>query len=94
MSTQSYTPNHQATSQQGSGPSWFRIWAVVVGTAVAVTFIVLAVGLWHGHSSTAPATNGTPSSTSVPAHPTAPVVPPAHPTAPVTPAHGAGGSGN
>ena len=25
MSTQSYTPNHQATSQQGSGPSWFRV---------------------------------------------------------------------
>ena len=94
MSTQSYTPDHQATSRRGSGPSWFRIWAVVVGTAVAVTFIVLAVGLWHGRSSTAPATNGTPSSTSVPARPTTPVVPPAHPTAPVTPAHGAGGSGN
>ena len=92
MSTQSYTPNHQATSQQGSGPSWFRIWAVVVGTAVAVTFIVLAVGLWHGPSSTAPATNGTPSSTSVPARPTTPVTPPAQPTAP--PTHAAGGSGN
>ena len=92
MSTQSYTPNHQATSQQGSGPSWFRIWAVVVGTAVAVTFIVLAVGLWHGHSSTAPATNGTPSSTSVPARPTTPVTPPAQPTAP--PTHAAGGSSN
>ena len=72
MSTQSYTPNHQATSQPGSGPSWFRIWVVVVGTAVAVTVIALAVGLWHGHSSTAPATNGTPPSTSVPARPTAP----------------------
>jgi hypothetical protein len=94
MSTQSYTPNHQAASQQGSGPSWFRIWAVVVGTAVAVTFIVLAVGLWHGHSGTAPATNGTPSSTSVPARPSTPVVPPAQPTAPVTPAHAAGGSSN
>ena len=85
MSTQSYTPNHQATSQPGSGPSWFRIWVVVVGTAVAVTFIALAVGLWHGHSSTAPATNGTPPSTSVPARPTTPVTPPAQPTAPVTP---------
>ena len=94
MSTQSYTPNHQATSQQGSGPSWFRIWAVVVGTAVAVAFIALAVGLWHGHSSTAPATNGTPPSTSVPARPTTPVTPPAQPTAPVTPTHAAGGSSN
>ena len=29
MSTQSYTPNHQATSRPGNGPSWFRIWVVV-----------------------------------------------------------------
>ena len=94
MSTQSYTPNHQATTQQGDSPSWFRIWAVVVGTAVAVALIALAVSLSHGHARTVPATNGTPSSTSVPARPTTPVVPPAHPTAPVTPTHAAGGSTN
>jgi hypothetical protein len=88
MSTQSYTPNHQATNQQGNGSSWFRIWIVTVGTAVAVVFIALAVSLWHGHSGTAPASNGT--STSVPARPTTPVMP----TAPVTPTHAADGASN
>jgi hypothetical protein len=44
MSTQSYAPDRQATSQQatgrpatsqqGTGPSWFQIWAMVIGTAV------------------------------------------------------------
>jgi hypothetical protein len=87
MSTQYYTPNQQfasqqPTSQQPGGPSWFRIWAVIVGSAVAVVFIALAVTVWHGHSSSAPASHGTSPSTVVPAHPTAPVVPPAQPTAP------------
>jgi hypothetical protein len=86
MSTQSYTPNQQAPHQQaphqqGGGPSWFRIWAVVVGTAVAVALVALAVALTHSHSSQAPATNGTPTSTSVPAQPTTPASP-AHPVQP------------
>ena len=86
MSTQSYTPNQQAPNQQaprqqGGGPSWFRIWAVVVGTAVAVALVALAVALTHSHSSQAPATNGTPTSTSVPAQPTTPASP-AHPVQP------------
>ena len=78
---------HQAPSQQPSGPSWSRIWAVVLGTALAAVVVVLGVALWHGHSSTAPAT-GPSTSTSVPAHPGIPVTPvvPAHPTTPVTPA--------
>lgn len=43
MSTQFYTEDRQDTGQQdtgqqdtrqhGSGPSWFRIWSVVIGTA-------------------------------------------------------------
>ncbi len=96
MSTQSYTPNQQAPYQQdprqqdphqrGGGPSWFRVWAVVVGTAIAVALVALAVAVTHSHSSQAPATNGTPTSTSVPAQPTTPVSP-AHPTTPVSPAH-------
>ncbi len=86
MSTQSYTPNQQAPHQQaprqqGGGPAWFRIWAVIIGTAVAVALAALAVTMSHSHSSQAPATNGTPTSTSVPAQPTTPVSP-AHPVAP------------
>lgn len=80
MSTQFYTPtqqapHQQAPRQQGGGPSWFRIWSVVIGTAVAVALVALAATLSHSHSSQAPATNSTPTSTSVPAQPATPVSP-------------------
>ncbi|MGH3160781.1 MAG: hypothetical protein ACRDPF_13915 [Streptosporangiaceae bacterium] len=104
MSTQSYAPDRQATSEpitsqltnsqpatsrKGTGPSWFQIWAVVIGTAVLAGLVVLAVNLWHGQSSATPATTSTPTSTSAPAQPAAnPAVPtgpnvnPAVPTGP------------
>ena len=89
MSTQSYAPDRQATSQKGTGPSWFQVWAAVIGTAVLAGLVVLAVGLWHGQPSATPATTSTPTSTSAPAQPSAnPAVPsrpnvnPAVPTAP------------
>ena len=99
MSTQSYAPDRQATSepittqsdtsQKATGPSWFQIWAVVIGTAVLAGLVVLAVGLWHGQPSATPATTSTPTSTSAPAQPAAnPAVPsrpnvnPAVPTGP------------
>ena len=62
MSTQLYSEDQQATGQQatgqhatgqqtprpGGGRTWLRIWGVVVGTAVAVAVIALAVaGLSH-----------------------------------------------
>ena len=92
MSTQFYTQDRQATSQQvtgrqatrqpGGGPSWFRIWSMVIGTAVAVALVVLtAATLSHSHSSQAPASGGTPTSTSAPAQPTTPVTP-VHPVQP------------
>ena len=81
MSTQTYSPNQQTPCQQGGGPSRFRIWAVVIGTAVAAALVALAVTVWHTHSSPAPATGGTPTSTSVPAHPATPSSP-AHPVQP------------
>ena len=104
MSTPSYTTNQQtpyqqapdqqapyqqAPRQQGGGPSWFRIWAVVIGTTVAVALVALAVTLSHSHSSQAPAANGTPTSTSVPAQPASPVSParPVQPTTPASPVH-------
>jgi hypothetical protein len=75
------SPYQPAPYQQNSAPSWFRICAVVIGTAVAAALVFLAVTLWHTHSSTAPATTHPSTSTSVPAHPTTPV----KPTSPVTP---------
>ena len=92
MSTQLYSEDQHVTGQQpprqqGGGRTWFRIWAVVIGTAMAGALIALAAaGLSHSHSSQAPA--GTPASTSVPAQPTTrPPTSPAQPTTPVTPVH-------
>jgi hypothetical protein len=86
MSTQSYAPDRQATSQpttsqKATGPSWFQIWAVVIGTAVLAGLVVLAVGLWHGQPSATPATTGTPTSTSAPAQPSANPAVPSRPNA-------------
>jgi hypothetical protein len=83
-------PYQRATYQQAprkrrGGPSWFRIWSVVIGTVVAVALVVVAVALWRSHSSQAPAASGTPTSTSVPANPATPGTP-AHPVQPTTPA--------
>jgi hypothetical protein len=94
MSTQFYTPNTEAPSQrapqqqaphqQGGGPSWFRIWSLIIGALVAAALIAVAVTLAHGTSSPAPAPSTTPTSTSVPAQPTSPANPttPVHPVAP------------
>ena len=62
----SQAPNRRAPRKQ-RGPSWSRIWLVVVGTVSAAALVVLAVVLLIGHSSTAPATAG--SSTSRPLRP-------------------------
>jgi Putative peptidoglycan binding domain len=87
MSTQYYSPPDQQTPErrvpqhQRGGPSWFRIWSMVIGTTVAVALVALAMVLWHSHSSQAPATNTTPTSTSAPVKPSSPVNP-AHPVQP------------
>jgi len=85
MSTQFYTdqqtPYQQTPHQKGGRPSWFRICAVVIATAMVAAVVALAVALSHSHSSQAPATTGPSSSTSAPANPTTP----ASPTTPVQP---------
>jgi len=54
MSTQLYRQDRQAADQNtprkpGGGPSWLRIWSVVIGTAVAVALIALATATrWSG----------------------------------------------
>ena len=92
MSTSSYTsyqqaPDQQAPRRQGGGPSWFRIWSVVIGAAVAMALVALTVVLSLSHTSQAPAANGTPTSTSAPAQPTTPgaAAQPTTPSHPVTP---------
>ena len=70
MSTQFYTPQQQDDPQhyspqngpQHAGPSWTRIWLVVLGTALAGALIALGVSLSHGSST--PAANPTPAATS------------------------------
>jgi len=82
VSTQS--PYQQTPCQQGGGPSRFRIWAVVIGTAVVAAIVALAITLSHSHSSRVPASNGATASTSAPASPASPANP-ANPSHPVTP---------
>jgi hypothetical protein len=97
MSTQYYTDDRPATSQpdtsnraprpSNQGPSWYRIWAIVIGTIIAAALIVLAaVGLTHNHATTS--TPAASASTSAPAASAASSAPasPAQPTTPASPA--------
>ena len=79
----SQAPSRRAPRRQ-DGPSWSRIWLVVVATVSAAALVVLAVVLLIGHSSTAPATTGPSASTSASANPATPVTP-SHPVTPVQP---------
>src|SRR5580658_3406506 len=85
MSTQFYTDQqttHQQTPrQQGGHSSWFRICAVVIGTAIVGAVVALALVLSNSHSSQAPATTGPSASPSTPANPATP----SHPVTPVQP---------
>ena len=97
MSTQYYTDDRPATSQpdtshraprpSSQGPSWYRIWAIVIGTIIAAALIILAaVGLTHNHATTR--TPAVSASTSAPAASAASSAPasPAQPTTPASPA--------
>ena len=85
MSTQFYTdqqtPRQQTPRQQGGRPSWFRICAVIIGTAMVAAVVALALALSNSHPSQAPATTGPSTSTSSPANPANP----SHPVTPVQP---------
>lgn len=88
MSTQFYTdqqaPHQQTPRQQGGHSSWFRVCAVVIGTAIVGAVVALALVLSNSHSSQAPATTGPSASTSAPATPANPATP-SHPVTPVQP---------
>ncbi len=89
MSTQYYDrpatsqpdTNYRAPRPGNQGPSWYRIWAIVIGAVIAAALIVLAAtGLTHNHA----ATSGSPAaSASAPAPASAN---PAQPTTPAAPA--------
>jgi hypothetical protein len=87
QTTDQQTPYQQTPRQQGGRPSWFRICAVVIATAMVAAVVALAVALSHSHSSQAPATTGPSSSTSAPTSPTPPANPatPSHPVTSVQP---------
>jgi peptidoglycan hydrolase-like protein with peptidoglycan-binding domain len=87
MSTQFYTQDQPATSQQDTGhraprphrdgPSWFRIAAIAIGAVVAAALIALAAaGLTRSHPAPAPAPSAPASQSASPAQPSAPAVPP------------------
>jgi hypothetical protein len=88
MSTQFYTQDQPATSQQDTaarprrgGPSWYRIAAIAIGAVAAAALIVLAAaGLTRSHTTQAPAPSA--SQSAGPARPSAPAADPAQPSAP------------
>ena len=77
MSTQSYTTDRQTIGQHTTSPSRKRRGVLVAwAAAVAATGALLTVALWPAQSSTTPAGNVAPTSTSVPSQPSAnPAVP-------------------
>ena len=94
MSTQFYTQDQAAASQQDTGrraprphrggPSWYRIAAIAIGAAAAAALIVLAAaGLTRSHPAQAPAPTAGTSQPASPARPTAPAAarPPSAPAA-------------
>ena len=96
MSTQFYTQDHAAASQQDTGrraprpdrggPSWYRIAAIAIGAAAAAALIVLAAaGLTRTHPAQAPAPTAGTSQPASPAQPTTPAANPAQPTTPAVP---------
>ena len=100
MSTQFYTQDQPATSQQDTGhraprphrdrPSWSRTAAVIIGAVAAAALIVLAIsGLTRSHPAQAPAPRATTSQSASPAQPSAPAANPAQPTTPAVPASAA-----
>jgi hypothetical protein len=102
MSTQFYTQDQPATSQQDTrraprprrgGPSWYRIAAIIIiGAVAAAALIVLAISGLTGssHPAPAPAPRATASQPASPAQPSAnpaqPSAPAANPAQPTTPA--------
>src|SRR5580704_11123759 len=97
MSTQYYTDDRPATSQPDTGnraprpgnqgPSWYRIWAIVIGTIVAAALIVLAaVGLTHDHAATRTPAASAPTPTSAASAARSAPASPAQPTTPASPA--------
>jgi hypothetical protein len=90
MSTQFYTKQEDSRQQDtrphghrpqgnGNGPSWFRIWTVVLGTALVGALIALGVTLLHSGSSTPAASGSSPApaatSSANPAVPSTPASP-------------------
>ena len=102
MSTQFYTQDQPAASQQDTGrranrpdrggPSWYRIAAIAIGAVAAAALIVLAIsGLTRSHPAQAPAPTAGTSQPASPAgaarrQPGQPTTPAANPAQPTTPA--------
>ena len=98
MSTEFYTQDQPAASQQDTGPranrpdrggpSWYRIAAIAIGAVAAAALIVLAIsGLTRSHPAQAPAPTAGTSQPASPARPAArpPIRPSRRPRLPIRP---------
>ena len=92
MSTQYYNDSpatsqpdtsHHAPRPGNQGPSWYRIWAIVIGAVIAAALIILATtGLTHNHA----ATSSSPAASTSASAPAPASANPAQPTTPAAPA--------
>jgi hypothetical protein len=95
MSTQYYNDSpatsrpdtsHRAPRPGNQGPSWYRIWAIVIGAVIAAALIVVAAAsLTHHNAATSSPAASSSASAPAPA-PSAATTPSANPAQPTTPA--------
>ncbi len=87
MSTQYYTDerpattatSHRAPRPGNQGPSWFRVWAIAIGSVAAAALVALAAAGLNHHTATPGASTSAPASsaaTTPSGHPVNPAVVP------------------
>jgi hypothetical protein len=96
MSTQYYNDSpatsqpdtsHRAPRPGNQGPSWYRIWAMIIGAVIAAALIVVAAAsLTHHNAATSSPAASSSASAPAPSAATTPSANPAQPTTPASPA--------
>jgi hypothetical protein len=96
MSTQYYNDSpatsqpdtsHRAPRPGNQGPSWYRIWAMIIGAVIAAALIVVAAASLTHHNAATSSSPAASSSASAPAPAPSGATPPsANPAQPTTPA--------
>jgi hypothetical protein len=96
MSTQYYNDSpatsqpdtsHRAPRPGNQGPSWYRVWAMIIGAVIAAALIVVAAASLTHHNAATSSSPAASSSASAPAPAPSGATPPsANPAQPTTPA--------